>query len=428
MGGIVWEDTAPEDERFMPEGRQRIPLDLGAFVSMVREQPHLIPDFSRQYIDDKSKSDWLAKFLTFWQALYFCIQCLFRLSQHLSITLLELNVFAHVAFALLLLLIWWDKPRDIQEPAVITHDEALNICACMLHKSAYRDTCELVYVDSARIPQPYECLEINEPGWCTTMVQDEDTERPVYVALSGSSSYHYLKVRDTYWALKKSPNEVPWYWQEWQDCRHGAVVLDRRRIMQLARVDRSMKARSTTAIWQMPQSNPLESVGSMRFYDRISNLSSSLDSEVLGSSTDDSFSTIWFLLVFGFEGAFYGGLHFIAWSNPFPSDLQAFMWHAACVTTLLTGPLIGLTFGCISLFEWVTTSKWWVRFGKSSFFISLCIEVSVNTLGTAAFVALSLWYLLCRIFLVVECFILLAYIPESALQVPTWSVYFPHIV
>jgi hypothetical protein len=427
MGGIVCEDTAPEGERFMPGGRQRIPLDLGAFVSIAREQPHLVPDFSRQYIDDKSKSDWLAKFLTFWQALYFCIQCVFRLSQDLSITLLELNVFAHVAFALLLIFIWWDKPRDINEPTVITHDEALDICACMLHNSAYRDTCELVYVDSAHNPQSYECLEINEPGWCETLAQDEDSEKPGYVAVSGSSSYRYLKVRDTCWTLRKSANDVPWPWQEWQDWRHGIVVLDRRRIMQLERVDRWMKARSTTATQPMPQSNPLESAASMRFCDRISNLSSSLNSAVLGSSTDDSFSAIWFILVFGFEGAFYGGLHFVAWSSSFPSDLQALMWHAACVTTILTGPLIGLTFGCIYLFDWVTTSNWWVRFGKSSFFVNLCIEVSVNTLGIAAFVVLSLWYLLCRIFLVIECFVLLAYLSESHLKVPSWSVYFPHI-
>ena len=260
-----------------------------------------------------------------------------------------------------------------------------------------------------------------------TLAQNEASEQPEYVAVSGSSSYHYLKVRDTYWELKKSPNEVPWPRQEWEDWRHGTVSLDRRRMMQLARVDRSMKARTTTATRLMPQSNPLESVPSSRFYDRISNLSSRLDSEVLGSSKNDSFSAIWFLLVFGFEGIFYGGLHFIAWSTPFPSDLQALMWHAACVTTILTGPLIGLTFGCIYLFDWVITSKWWVRFGKSSFFISLCIEVSVNAFGIAVCVVLSLWCLLCRIFLIIECFILLAYISEPALQMPTWSVYFPHI-
>lgn len=169
-----------------------------------------------------------------------------------------------------------------------------------------------------------------------------------------------------------------------------------------------MKARLTATTDPMLQSDPLDSVASIRFYDRISNLSSSLDTEVLGSSRKDSLNVIWFLLFFDFEGAFYGGLHFTAWSRPFPSDLQAFMWHAACVTTMSTGLLIVLTVPCFGLYEWVTTSKWWVRFGKSSFFISLCIEVSVDTLGIASFVVLSLWYVICRVFLVIECFILLA--------------------
>jgi len=41
---------------------------------------------------------------------------------------------------------------------------------------------------------------------------------------------------------------------------------------------------------------------------------------------------------------------------------------------------------------------------------------------------LVLWYIFCRVFIVVESFIMLVHIPDQALQVPTWAAYIPHIV
>jgi hypothetical protein len=38
------------------------------------------------------------------------------------------------------------------------------------------------------------------------------------------------------------------------------------------------------------------------------------------------------------------------------------------------------------------------------------------------------WYIICRVFIIFESFIMLAHVPDLALQVPTWSAYIPHIV
>lgn len=129
MGGMVFEDKSSDERLFMPGNRRRYPVTLKILAWMAESRPHLVPDVSRKYIEDKSKSDWLAKGLTCWQAGYFCIQCIFRLSQQLSITLLELNVFAHAICTLLLFLVWWDKPRDVLVPTAISSEEALDICA-----------------------------------------------------------------------------------------------------------------------------------------------------------------------------------------------------------------------------------------------------------------------------------------------------------
>jgi hypothetical protein len=52
-------------------------------------------------------------------AIWFCIQCLSRVSQGLAISLLELNTFGHAICSILIYSLWWHKPLDIEEPEVI---------------------------------------------------------------------------------------------------------------------------------------------------------------------------------------------------------------------------------------------------------------------------------------------------------------------
>lgn len=54
----------------------------------------------------------------------------------------------------------------------------------------------------------------------------------------------------------------------------------------------------------------------------------------------------------------------------------------------------------------------------------LCVIKCVLDLAVALFIVL---YVLARVYLVVECFINLAHLPESAYELPKWSQYVPHI-
>lgn len=76
-------------------------------------------DKSERDISDKSKASGLAKALVCLQAFWFCLQCLTRLAQSLPVTLLELNTFAHAICALLVYVLWWDKPLDVEQPTYI---------------------------------------------------------------------------------------------------------------------------------------------------------------------------------------------------------------------------------------------------------------------------------------------------------------------
>ena len=115
-------------------------------------------------------------------------------------------------------------------------------------------------------------------------------------------------------------------------------------------------------------------------------------------------------------GVCYGGMHLTAWTSVFQSPAALILWRAASVTILVTGPFVVAVSACYFGLEWLNRRRG-DRLGISGvvlFGMMVCLS------------GLSLiWYTLCRTFIVVECFILLAHIPESALRVPTWAAYIP---
>ena len=81
-----------------------------AFRSLAeRDRKSLLP-LQRAVLQDPSKASGLAKFITCAQALWFCSQCIARLSQDMAISLLELNTFAHCISAFFIYVFWWHKP------------------------------------------------------------------------------------------------------------------------------------------------------------------------------------------------------------------------------------------------------------------------------------------------------------------------------
>ena len=123
MGGFAVE-SAPKGDIFLPGNPSRLILTPAAIRFLANTEPALIPDISKEQIHDKSKASGLAKALVCMQASWFCIQCLARLANDMAISLLELNTFAHAMCTLLIYLLWWHKPLDVEEPTVIQGDNA----------------------------------------------------------------------------------------------------------------------------------------------------------------------------------------------------------------------------------------------------------------------------------------------------------------
>lgn len=76
-------------------------------------------------IDDRSKTDGVAKLFTIVQTAWFILQCIARLIQKISITTLELSTVAFVVCTIGTNIMWWSKPKDVFVPIVLKIDHTL---------------------------------------------------------------------------------------------------------------------------------------------------------------------------------------------------------------------------------------------------------------------------------------------------------------
>jgi hypothetical protein len=103
------------------------PVELPDAISesMINSKPVELPDMSESVIQDRSKVDFIAKLITFFQTAWFVIECAARRGQGLYITSLELSTVAFVVCTIGTMILWWSKPTDVMVPIIISVDMRL---------------------------------------------------------------------------------------------------------------------------------------------------------------------------------------------------------------------------------------------------------------------------------------------------------------
>ncbi|GAB1312404.1 hypothetical protein MFIFM68171_02614 [Madurella fahalii] len=144
-------------------------------------------------------------------------------------------------------------------------------------------------------------------------------------------------------------------------------------------------------------------------------------------------------------GLAYSGLHLLAWSPPVRTYVETVIWRISGISTIVYGVIPGL-FGCSQkafdasrrptlltcglrwLREYVNGAwsalRWLVWFFAGAILCLLYMNSLMITIPL--FVASTVLYVLARVYLVVECFISVARLPESVFETPAWASYLPH--
>jgi hypothetical protein len=401
MGGYAMDDS-DSDQKFMPEDTPRITVAKSGLGWLIKNNLCLLPNLSESQVRDKSKASGLAKMLVCTQAIWFCVQCIVRLSQNLTICLLELNTFAHALCALLIYLLWWNKPLDVDEPSLLVGEYKDEFVASSLQMA--RDRITWMGLDKSRNKVP-DALD-QDVSYMARFVlgeshveQNDRSSAPSNpVTLRKGESFHgwvYTGVQ-TIWLF--STQQYDDYFEEF--CFNFDSRLLRR--LELCAV--------ATRLWNDPPN--------LHLHSRVRNWPSTMFDRIL----DIEFDREGFKLLTGFTaaGLIYGAMHLCAWNAFFSSKAQLDLWHISSLTLAVSGPAILLSLLArkgTPQFEahpkrWKTFVVKWIIYGSI-----ICF-----------YVCFALLYIFARVYLVVECFLSLAHLPPSAFKIPVWSQYVPHIV
>ena len=100
--------------------RENYPLTWEDVGTLLKNKQITLP--TRAEIQDRSKSDSLAKILVLIQTLWFVMQCIARRLERLPTTELEIVTLAYGAISFGMFIAWWDKPRNVECPIRVSQE------------------------------------------------------------------------------------------------------------------------------------------------------------------------------------------------------------------------------------------------------------------------------------------------------------------
>lgn len=96
-------------------------------------------EISTRAIRDKSKADYLGKGLVVLQVTWMCLQSISRKASGLPLSVLEIHTLVHSFCALLMFLMWWNKPLDIRDATVLSTADFVDELALIAINTSFDD-------------------------------------------------------------------------------------------------------------------------------------------------------------------------------------------------------------------------------------------------------------------------------------------------
>jgi hypothetical protein len=393
-------------DMFLPGYFKRLTITPDGLEFLANLDIELVPNISESEIRDKSNANGLGKALVCIQAFWFCLQCATRLCQRLEISLLELNTFAHAICALLMYLLWWDKPLDIEEPTLMQGEEKLPAIAllCMSTEFGSKHRCD------------NGCTIFLRPIPVTAPNQEDPSSTP-----KTPFGHFTLDVSQVLFGFLIPSHHCTLMDMDFSDCYVGVRVKETEK----GKIRLCLNRGEVRCLELASQAISRYGITTSNFKDKDGILQRYIPDlpKLSGLSIESSFNvaSLKFLLGFSLAGCVYGGLHLSAWNAPFPTTAQRYLWHLSGLVLISSGPVMILRLGIEHL-----TKKWGFLDGSNS--CRCCLAKC--PIALLWYIALFLGYgiyILARVYLVVECFVMLCYLPDGVYSVPSWTQYLPHI-
>lgn len=440
---------------------------------LMKLNPDELPNLSAAEIESKSKANALAKTLVCVQALWFLAQTLSRLFQQIPISLLELNTSGHALCALLIYLLWWEKPFDVEYPTILQSQivQQLHAYKCMQdHPTATvtsirRQIRDLIQNDSIFRPLSKEqrrsilqypeveadiislsyydfentetmMTETRDPTACngdadgnrpfsqesTTDTLEDNSAESVTLALGDTLPGTILSFRPAF-SRGGRRSGLHFYGPKMSmlqrrfDYLTDTCLFQSKIILSAQDVSRW---RSTSKLIECCKAKHPMTVNPQRPLRRTL-CDSGLLVDYSGEFPDLSSIVKDFTVMTGFSTAalVYGGLHALAWNAHFDPPFERLLWQMSSCIVMIGIPVYAALLKSINYLD-----NFNIQPRKSRTHKVLTIAESLLIL---LLILILIAYVLARGYLVVECFINLFNLPEEVYDVPQWSAYFPHI-
>jgi hypothetical protein len=527
MGGFRV-TSLEKDSSYFPQEYQNLFLDPDGLILMAKKAPDLVPDISKDEIMDKSQRFSLISAIVAVQVTWFTFQVISRLAMRHSLTLLEINTFAHCICTALLPLIWLSKPRDIRFPHVLsiqTHEQQKFYAAAIMSSrlglfrkgtspdskskaygllvptflSAAKDTSTIeeqikttpervveeedrhqVCLESLKVHGPVDDLTVTKSTELSLdsdsasggLVQEDDVISNKSIILHrGDKSlqfwFHDIYTRDFWdYNLVKTPTielsapsdnaeDIEAQNSKCQDSLTIQLSPADRKLFQLAQKGFELyKFNYPVGVEWAPPKSPIpkfsRALAPLEQAPDFKHLPSYVTSKVGDWPKRWGTGSMHALLTFLFIELIYAAIHFLAWNGPFRTRSELLLWRIAVIT--LAAPALGwiavavvgffiggflmvIFFGFMGFMLltekrlkkfWDALERFWDRHGAILERTTQLLMIGWLLCTALLGLAYILLYILAKGFIIIECLIQLAFIPDLALVQSNWTFYIPH--
>lgn len=434
MGGFVFDLEDLGQDNIFTTKHSRLTVTPRGMALLAR--CGFLPKISKEDILDKNKSDSLSKLISVLQALWMLAQIIGRLIVGLPVTLLEVNTLAHILCAIIIYILWWNKPKLINEPTKLRGKWVPPLAAYMYMSSQISGW--------KRIRPGILKKDWIDPELSILSLQPSADRKHELASLSSVEKISSSKKRLAFIASlhvnlastsrlqagtdrgSLSSRPLPAYTVKGEQKKNTLTLIQ-------SRLESTQELQSTR--WSLAaEAMTLHSAIAYRVVPRqiqdgdekiewVEPITEELVDDYIGNwATEnllrDMSGFVMGMVVWSASMA-YGGLHATAWNSHFPSSVENWLWRASSVciagsgfTWIMINLLARLFEGFKAYWNRVASLRadWFSLIGLG-FLASLC----------------GLAYLLARIFLVLESFISLRNLPASAFDTLEWSQLVPHL-